>query len=142
MRSKSSRRPNPKELPGTGFDFKNFFQSGRYFEYSTAANRHGGAMQTHNDDFGKTTDHDQSYFYRDEGHPLGGFANATIRTIGEETSNQVTQPLHSIYGRSTTNHLQRDQATVLHSEQRGLGQQRYGGQATIPSESEDQISWG
>ena len=50
------------------------------------------------DDFGETTNRDfqsQSFFCRDDGLMLGGHANPTIRTIGEETSNQVSNHLNT-----------------------------------------------
>lgn len=66
------------------------------------------------DDFGETTNRDfqsQSYFLREDGLMMGGNANATIGTFGEETPNQVTNHLNtntSGHGKSNRNNL-RDQ---------------------------------
>ena len=72
------------------------------------------------DDFGETTNRDfqsQSFFFREDGLMMGGHANATIRTIGEETSNQVTNNPHtnmSGHGQSNRNDL-RDQQNNMYS---------------------------
>lgn len=105
-----------KEIPGADYDFKSFFQYGQYFKgnhqgyggrgygLGGSINDGGRTMLGHGengtviDDFAETTNRDfqsQSFFFRDDGLMMGLNPNATNRTIGEETSNQVPNHLNT-----------------------------------------------